>query len=91
VDGPLVDSTYGQILNHRPFEHRCRYGTVFKASRCDLAEGVEMIVPRDLSQEKRASDISEMIGYHCSMILNEHLNGFAGYDTIRYRITEVDE
>lgn len=43
-------------------------------------------VPEKLTEEQFATDVAEMIGYHAQAIW-ESLNGFQGYNTIRFRIT----
>jgi hypothetical protein len=70
-----------KFINESPFQHTCRYGTKFDASRCDFAGGV--IVSNIPTKELLAMDMAEMIGYHACAI-HPDLNGFQGYDCISF-------
>jgi hypothetical protein len=82
-----MSAEFGKIAD-KPFSHRGRRGTVLRAARCDLAGGVTLTVPKGISREHLAADIMQIAGYHAAVVLPD-LNGFSGYDTLRFTI--VDE
>lgn len=70
------------IQNDTPIEHTCRNGTTFFSSRADLADTVEI---RTTGRgDQIAADCVEFGAWHAREIW-PHLNGFSGYDTVRYR------
>lgn len=66
-----------KTLNEKPFEHRARNGTVFRAERCDFVDGVTAHVPRRLSPAQMMADAVELGAWHCANIVPQ-LNGFTG-------------
>jgi hypothetical protein len=71
-------------MNDKPYEHTSRYGTTFKCARCDFREPIYYQYRGEkLSREKLMLDVSELIGFHAANIW-ENLNGFQGYDTVRF-------
>lgn len=73
------------IANDKPYEHRSSNGTLFTCNRCDLREPVKVTRPSRLSDTHFAQDIGEFAAYH-ALHIHPCLNGFPGYDTIRYEI-----
>jgi len=81
---------FGKPMNDMPFEHHSRYGTKFKCARCDFREPIKVKLQVSLMEvadvdvlNRISVDISEMIGYHSKNIWKE-LNGFQGYDCLKY-------
>ena len=74
------------IKNTSRIGHMCRNGTYFEAARADLAGGVTV---RFSEYGKRSdevlADFAEFGAWHCSNI-HPHLNGFGGYDNIRFNL-----
>lgn len=70
------------INNETPIEHTCRNGTVFRSSRADLADVVQ--VKRSSDWPQTCADFAEFGAWH-AMEIWPHLNGFQGYDCVRYR------
>lgn len=70
------------LLNEKPFDHYCRFGTRFTAARCDFVGGVEMHTPAEGDDLLR--DVAEVIGFHAVNIW-PRLNGFSGYDFVEFR------
>jgi hypothetical protein len=70
----------------KPFTHLCRHGIQIDALRCDLYGGVNVRTPDDATQAQVAEAVAQAFGYHAANIL-PNLNGFAGYDTVRIRIS----
>lgn len=73
-----------------PFEHLSHHGTKFTCERCDFRAPIKVETEFSLMEmadievlQKIMLDISEMIGYHRSNIWDQ-LNGFQGYDCIKY-------
>jgi len=75
-------------MNNKKFEHTSHYGTHFTSERCDFKDGVTIQRSIHLDDVGFVTDIAEMVGYHATNILPE-LNGFQGYDAIRYNIVMV--
>jgi len=69
--------------NDKPFIHKSRYGTSFRAGRCDFQDGV-VVTCRAKDPVQLASDVAEMIGFHATLI-HPDLNGFSGYDCIDFQ------
>lgn len=70
------------------FGHYSRYGTEFHCDKSNLSVPIKVKKDKDTSLENFLVDVSEMITYH-AMHIHSSLNGFAGYDCIRFEITEV--
>jgi hypothetical protein len=78
-----------EVLNHQPFVHICRFGTVFVAKRCDFQGGVKVTTPdANPSLAAYSSDLAEMIGYHATNV-HPRLNGFQGYDCIDFDMSKA--
>ena len=75
--------TFTTVTNEGSFSHISRNGTQFTAKRCDFKSGIYFETPDNISEAALLQDISEMIGFHATNIL-EHLNGFQGYDCVIY-------
>lgn len=75
--------TADKFLNDSPFEHLCHYGTQIKSSRCDFREGVEVHHLEGAKIEHIMADIGEVMGWHAMNII-PRLNGFNGYDCLKY-------
>lgn len=82
---------YGEPMNDRPFQHHAM-PLEFFASRCDFRDGVYVIVPEDVDMKPETwlSATAQVIGYHATNIHRE-LNGFRGYDCIRYTLISPEE
>lgn len=63
-------------------------GSKFMCSRSDLRYTISVIRPQGMSDNRFATEVSEFIWFHTHEI-RPHLNGFSGYDTLDYDITEV--
>lgn len=74
-----------KFMNDKPFGHISANGTEFKAERCDFAGGCTVLRRTGLSQELLLQDVAEMAAYH-ALHIRPDLNGFSGYDTIRFVI-----
>jgi hypothetical protein len=75
-------------VNNKKFEHTCHYGTRFTSETCDFRNGVIVERSTYLDEVGFVTDIAEMVGFHATNILPE-LNGFQGYDAIRYTVVAV--
>ncbi len=76
-------------INETPIEH-CSYNfTRFTAARADLSGGVVVERPARLSEAQFAQDVAEFAAWHRGAIWDQ-LNGFAGYDCLRFDIRTVD-
>lgn len=73
-------------LNECNFSHTSRNGTHFKADRCDFQNGVEVEKPSGISELDLCADFAEFAAYH-AVAIHERLNGFPGYDTVKYKIS----
>jgi hypothetical protein len=70
------------FLNDRPFSHIGPNGTHFHCKRGDLSVNVTCEdVPEDAL--RFAQDVASFVGVH-ALDYWPHLNGFAGYDTLRF-------
>lgn len=69
-------------MNDHPFEYTSHNGTVFYAERCDFRGGVT-VTYKPVYPFPFAEDVAEMIGYHATNI-HPKLNGFQGYDCIKW-------
>jgi len=72
-----------EIMNAKSFEHTCSNGTVFKSERGDLASGVKVLQSFDIDVNEKMADYAEFGAWH-SIIIHPNLNGFAGYDCIKF-------
>jgi len=82
----MPEKFMGKFLNEKEFDHYCRHGSIFVASRCDFKGGVKIKNPPD-NTNYLLRDVAEMIGYH-AMAIHPHLNGFSGYDNITFETEE---
>ncbi|MHD0644079.1 hypothetical protein ACYPKM_00415 [Pseudomonas aeruginosa] len=77
--------------NEQPIEHTCSNGTTFKADRADLRNGVKVSNFSNLNDlEKVTADFAEFGAWH-ALTVREHLNGFPGYDAIKYNFVPHDD
>lgn len=72
-------------INEQPLEHTAHNFTRFTATRCDLCDGVTVEKPEGISELRFAQDVAEFAAWHRGNIW-EQLNGFSGYDCIRFAI-----
>lgn len=77
-------------MNEKPFTHTSKNGTVFKAARCDLRGGVKVYAPAHLDHEDMMADAAQVAAFH-AVNIHPHLNGFAGYDCIEWRLSGTPE
>ena len=74
-----------QFLNDTLFGYVCKNGTVFSADRSDFRNGVQVIIPSALSDERLIQDTAEMVGHHAHNVWCR-LSNFSGYDYIHYEV-----
>ena len=76
-------------LNDKPIEHVTHGGVTFRCARADLREVITVHDHLDnfTSLERVAEAIAEFTAWHALCIFNQ-LNGFQGYDTLRFRFEE---
>jgi hypothetical protein len=72
-------------MNDKPFRHICRYGIQFDCTRCDFGDIIVVTWSLVPTYDQFARAVATMIGFHATNIL-PNLNGFQGYDTIRFKI-----
>lgn len=72
------------FLNDNSFIYTARRGTIFRCDRCDLASDIRVIGAPD-EPSVFAVEVAEMIAHHATEI-HPKLNGFSGYDTLRFII-----
>ena len=73
-------------MNKKPFSYHSTYGARFECETCDFSTPVIVTLDdTDMPMRLYGNDVAEMIGYHATNIWPE-LNGFQGYDTIRFVI-----
>lgn len=77
-------------LNEQPFEHESSNGASFRCSRSDFFTDISVTMPKGLPAAKFAADVAEMAAHH-ALNIHPDLNGFAGYDRLRFVITESDD
>ncbi len=82
-------SRYGKI-NAWPFQHQGRNGVNLLAERCDFTTGVKIEKPKGISDAKFASDLSEIFGFHATVILPD-LNGFQGYGAFGIKVEKTND
>lgn len=76
-------------MNDKPYSHTGRYGTTISCDRCDFKTPVtvasEFVGAGGTSEDwqKVTADVAEAMAYH-AIHIHPELNGFSGYDTIRY-------
>jgi hypothetical protein len=88
-DGPVLPVDDGRPVNEKSFEYVGRYGSKFTSDRCDFKNGVRAAKPSSLTEVKYTSDVAEMMGWW-ALHVYPHLNGFAGFDCIRFEVEAVD-
>lgn len=74
-------------INENPISHTSYNGTEFTADRADLRNGVTAAVPDRIRADQIMTDTAEFAAWHRGQIW-EQLNGFSGYDCIRFNIVE---
>lgn len=67
------------LLNSVPLEYRGSQGTVFKAPRSDMTEGMAIIKPDGLTEPQFAQDVFEF-GWYFTQEIKGRLNRFRGLD-----------
>ena len=73
-------------LNEHPYEHHGSNGARFYATRSDLKDGVRIVKPSfNYSDTQFAQDLVEFGAMH-NQTMEGRLNGFQGYDSIKYVI-----
>jgi len=70
-------------INEKPLDYQCDNGTRLKASRSDMAQGLEIIKPEGMTELAFAQDMFEFGCYFKSEI-QDKLNGFRGYQFTQY-------
>ena len=70
---------FPEMKNDDPFMHRTQHGTIFLCKRADLKTPVIVLTDRD----NLLCEAVEFGAWHAQIVWPE-LNGFAGYDAIRY-------
>ncbi len=73
----------GSTNNLKPFSYVATWGTVFECEYSDFRTPI-LTSGSPKSVELRMRDVAEMAGYHGVNIWHT-LNGFQGYDTIRFK------
>jgi hypothetical protein len=74
-------------INATPISHTSYYGTTFTADRADLHGGVTVTTRNRDQLQRLMSDVAEFTAWHRGNIWDQ-LNGFPGYDCIRFNIVE---
>lgn len=69
-------------LNDTPFEHICVNGTKVRADRCDFVGGIDVNIPKGLTQEQVMQDMLALGSWHWANIVPS-LNGYTGPPRIR--------
>ena len=73
-------------MNKLQFSYMSHWGTQFYCDTCDFSTPVTVTMSdEDMSRSLYSVDVAEMIGYHATNIWPQ-LNGFQGYDTIKFII-----
>jgi hypothetical protein len=74
-------------MNDKPFSYVSRNGTRFFCKRCDFRDEILYHSNHELGLGETMVNVAEMIGYHATVI-HPGLNGFQGYDCVRFRYVE---
>jgi hypothetical protein len=77
---------FGKI-NDKPFTWHSPQGTVFSGERHDLGGGVHVSVKRS---ELKMFDLYQFTHWH-TMWIHPDLNGFSGYDCVRFVFADGEE
>ena len=80
---------HGKPLNENNFMRSAR-GIYFVSRRCDLSDGVLVLVDcplEEITPEMMLKATASIVGYHACNIHPE-LNGFRGYDAINYHFVQ---
>lgn len=70
-------------INDQPLDYQCDNGTRFKATRKDMAEGLEIIKPAGMAELAFAQDMFEF-GWYFTTEINGKLSGFRGFNFTQY-------
>jgi len=70
-------------INEQPLDYHSDNGTRFKATRKDMAEGLEIIKPAGITELAFAQDMFEF-GWYFTSEINSHLSGFRGFKFTQY-------
>lgn len=76
-------------INEKPVEHVSFNMVTFKAKRADLVGGVDVYVMRPMDSIELMQACADFTSWHCLCIW-EQLNGFAGYDNIKFRLHDEE-
>lgn len=76
-------------INENRLEHTSHNLTRLVANRCDLRDGVKVEKPEGISEVQFAQDVAEFAAWHRCCIFDQ-LNGFQGYDCIRFVIHQTE-
>ena len=77
-------------INDRPLNYQSDNGTGFKASRSDMAEGLEIIKPEGMSELAFAQDMFEF-GWYFTTEIQGKLNSFRGFKFTQYATIRTRE
>ena len=69
--------------NEKRWKHHCSKGTIFTCKRCDFKAPIFYKTRTDITTSQLIADVAEMIAYH-SLIIWPELNGFSGYDNLKF-------
>jgi hypothetical protein len=72
-----------KITGETPISHTGRNGTHFECQRADLRSDVIVTFSWKISPSQMMEDATEFGAWH-ALNIHAHLNGFSGYDTVRY-------
>jgi methyl coenzyme M reductase subunit D len=71
------------FINEKPYVYESSNGTKFTCTRSDLADKIKYGNEEIITIEQLMTDVAEMAAMH-AMFTHPELNGFAGYDTLRF-------
>ena len=74
-----------ESINGKPLHYDAINGITFKSERSDLRGGVEVRKSHTVSSVELCRAFAEFGAYH-AMHIRPNLNGFSGYDCVRYEI-----
>ena len=82
-------------MNDKSFEHRCKNGIFFTATRTDFKDGTIIAhlpyAMRDADEVELASATAEMIGWHAANV-RQYLEDFKDYDNLKFDVViEAEE
>ena len=78
-------------MNKTPFSYHSSWGSTFECDTCDFSTPMrvrQIQRPKTINElDFYSRDLAEMIGYHATNIWPK-LNGFQGYDCIKFDFTK---